>query len=309
MLGSVMGMATDMEGGRDLERIARAFGDRPDISARSVLVTIFGDSIVPVGGEIWLGDLIALAEPFGFSDRLIRTSVNRLTGEGWFESERVGRRSRYRLTDFGVAEFEVAERRIYHADRPSWDGEWTLAMVELGVPDRGTAQLVAKHLRWHGFAPFASGVMAQPGDSRADVGEVTSGLELATRIPVALAKFDDLHDLLAAPEVDERLGLDEAAAGYRDFVDRYAGLEALCHAGPSTGEAFLVRTLAVHELRRAGLVDPWLPADVLPAGWPGAVAHDLARRLYRLVDEGAWRHLAAATGLSEVADFARRRFS
>jgi len=288
--------------------IARDFGDRPDISARSVLVTIFGDSIVPVGGEIWLGDLIALAEPFGFSDRLTRTSVSRLTAEGWFESQRVGRRSRYRLTEFGVAEFEVAERRIYHADRPHWDGEWTLAMVELGSPDRTTAQLVSKHLRWHGFAPLSSGVMAEPGDSRAEVREVSAGLGLSAAIPVALARFDDLRALLSAPEVDQRLGLDEAADGYRRFVERYALLEAMCGADVAPLDAFLLRSMVVHDLRRTVLVDPWLPAEILPSGWPGSAAHELAGRLYRAVDSGAWAHLAEVTGATVSSEVAAHRF-
>lgn len=80
---------------------AKAWGRAGDISARSALVTILGDTIAPLGGAAWLADVITLAEPFGFSERLIRTSMFRLAAEGWVVSERHGRRSRYGLTDHG----------------------------------------------------------------------------------------------------------------------------------------------------------------------------------------------------------------
>jgi phenylacetic acid degradation operon negative regulatory protein len=46
--------------------------------ARSLLVTVFGDSVAPHGGRAWLGSLIGLLAPFGISERLVRTSVYRL---------------------------------------------------------------------------------------------------------------------------------------------------------------------------------------------------------------------------------------
>src|SRR5437867_140293 len=61
--------------------------------SKSVVMTIFGDSIAPHGGAVWLGSLIELLTPFGVSDRLVRTSVFRLAEEGWLEAKREGRRS------------------------------------------------------------------------------------------------------------------------------------------------------------------------------------------------------------------------
>ena len=72
--------------------------EQPDISARSVLVTVLGDSVLPVTKTVWLSSLFELARPFGFSERLVRTSMFRLAAEGWVSNERVGRRSRYSLT-------------------------------------------------------------------------------------------------------------------------------------------------------------------------------------------------------------------
>ena len=79
--------------------LAAQFARRGDISARSVLVTVFGDTIAPLGGRVWLSDLFDLLAPFPFTERLVRTSMSRLVAEGWCVPEKVDRRSRYDLTD------------------------------------------------------------------------------------------------------------------------------------------------------------------------------------------------------------------
>lgn len=275
-----------------------------------MLVTIFGDSVAPAGGEIWLGDLIGLAGPFGFSDRLTRTSVFRLTSEGWFETERVGRRSRYRLTDYGRNEFAQAEQRIYHAARPHWDGEWTLVFTELASIERESAQLLGKHLTWHGFAPLANEVYAAPGDGRAQLGGLLERLGLDTRLPTARARFDDLPGLVESHALSKRFGLEQAAASYRDFLERYGWTEGGGFERISDAEAFLLRTMLIHDLRRARLSDPWLPAELIGAGWPGRAAHALAAAVYGEVDEAAWAWLESEAGLVRPADeqLSRARF-
>lgn len=70
--------------------------------SKSVVMTVFGDSIAPHGGAVWLGSLIELLAPFGISDRLVRTSIFRLADEGWLEARRDGRSSLYTLTDSGL---------------------------------------------------------------------------------------------------------------------------------------------------------------------------------------------------------------
>ena len=70
--------------------------------AKSLIVTVWGDALAPHGGAVWLAGLIRLLAPFGINERLARTSVFRLTRDGWLEAEAHGRRSRYRLTAAGA---------------------------------------------------------------------------------------------------------------------------------------------------------------------------------------------------------------
>jgi phenylacetic acid degradation operon negative regulatory protein len=77
--------------------LARLIADRPP-RAGSLVVTAFGDAVVPHGGAIWLGSLIRWLADFGVQERAVRTAVHRLTADDWFTVTSSGRRSDYRLT-------------------------------------------------------------------------------------------------------------------------------------------------------------------------------------------------------------------
>ncbi len=318
------------------------FGARPDISARSVLVTIFGDSVVPAGGEVWLGDLIDLVEQFGFSDRLVRTSMFRLGAEGWFEVERVGRRSRYRLTPWAMGEFAAAETRIY-GDPAAWDGQWTLVLVDAVAGSafaRGDAAAARAALVERGFAPVAPGVLAAPRAEPEAVAGWLRATGMAGAPPIARASFHDAGALAGAGWPASAFDLDPVAARYRAVITAYGPMAdavgavgavgavdavgaddavgasgragrraqrppAASFRSPALGgldrgdeAAFALRTMVVHELRRARLADPELPPQTLPAGWPGPAAVAVASAVYHAVAEPAERWLAKVTGLT-----------
>jgi phenylacetic acid degradation operon negative regulatory protein len=116
---------TAARGDPGLERwIRRVLAAAPP-KAKSLVVTVWGDSIAPHGGAVWLSGLIGLLAPFGINERLVRTSVYRLAQEGWLSARQDGRRSLYRLTSQGQRRFEHAYRRIYAPPATDpWDGDW-----------------------------------------------------------------------------------------------------------------------------------------------------------------------------------------
>src|SRR5271170_7302477 len=107
----------------------RHFRAQRPLRGGSLLITIFGDAIAPRGGAITLGSLISLAQPFGLTERLVRTSVARLADDGWLVARRDGRRSEYRITPTGRDSFAEATRRIYGTIPDSWSGQWTLVIL------------------------------------------------------------------------------------------------------------------------------------------------------------------------------------
>ncbi|MCM2318589.1 MAG: phenylacetic acid degradation operon negative regulatory protein PaaX, partial [Pseudomonas sp.] len=73
-----------------LANLIQRFQEQTPIRASSLIVTVYGDAIEPHGGAVWLGSLIQLLEPMGINQRLIRTSVFRLTKDGWLKADKVG---------------------------------------------------------------------------------------------------------------------------------------------------------------------------------------------------------------------------
>ena len=110
-------------------KLVAEFSARRTLRTGSLITTVFGDSIAPRGGTVWLGSLITAMNEFGISERLVRTSVFRLVQDGWLQSNQIGRRSYYSLTDEGRERFAQATHRIYGEPSTNWDGTWTLILL------------------------------------------------------------------------------------------------------------------------------------------------------------------------------------
>lgn len=264
--------------------------------AKSLVMTIFGDAIVPHGARLWLGSLIELAAPLGTADRLVRTSVFRLVQEGWLVASREGRRSSYALEPQARPRFERANRRIYAPPGLDWDGGWTLLLAPNGSIDAALRAAVRKELAWEGFAMLAPGLLAHPGADAGSVAEVVGRVGGTGKIFVC--KASELPGVGARPLgelVDEGWDLSGVAAQYRHFIAQFAPLLAWLQAGPPPDpqDAFALRTLLVHAYRRVQLHDPMLPLALLPAPWPGSEAYALAQALYRLLAAPAQAHVLA----------------
>jgi phenylacetic acid degradation operon negative regulatory protein len=256
----------------------------------SLIVTVFGDAIMPRGGAIALGSLIELAAPFGLNERLVRTATARLAQDGWLEGRRAGKLSEYHLSKNGRERFAEATKRIYGEPVASWSGRWTLIVV----PPMRAAQrrAIREELVWRGFGEISTGVFAHPDfDSRALRSQHRSAglLSQVVAFDAALAVDD-------APQRLVQLGWDLQDLGvrYRRFVKRFSAVHAELQCLPESvpRDAFLVRTLLIHEYRRLHLRDPLLPAQLLRADWPGVQAAALCRDIYARVFEASEVHLS-----------------
>ena len=99
------------------------FRSRPTMRAGSLITTVFGDSIAPRGGTVWLGSLIEAMADFGISERLVRTSVFRLVKDGWLQS--TSRRAALLLQPDRRGPRAISRRgqhRIYGEPSIDWDG-------------------------------------------------------------------------------------------------------------------------------------------------------------------------------------------
>ncbi len=274
-----------------------AFRKQDRVQAGSLIVSAFGDAVVPRGGRVWLGSLIRLLEPLGLNERLVRTSVFRLVRDEWLASEPCGRRTDYLLTASGLQRIEDASRRIYASSAQGWDRRWRLVVTvgELVAKDR---ERLRRALFWQGFGTLNGDCFIHPSADLiasfdALVGE---GLgELVPKLKPLLAADAALGTAASDAElVHAAWNLERLAATYRDFVARYQPVLAQLRDGAGDCDdesAFLVRMLLIHDYRRLLLRDPGLPDVLLSADWPGQRARLLCRELYRRLLVPSERHL------------------
>ena len=280
----------------DIAAMVRQRCAEPDISARSMLVTVLGDSVLPVTKTVWLSCLFKLARPFAFSERLVRTSMFRLAAEDWVSNERVGRRSRYSLTLLAIGESEDADRRIYTDDPSEWDGHWTFAVVDTALTPAAERDRIGKHLRWHGFVELGRGLLASPSTSAASLTELLDLIEPASPVPAGRAELAGLERLVEDGFFAAAFRTADIETAYSKFLAHYEPwqLEDLDAAAPL--DAYALRTMLVHEFRRIRLRAPDMPTQLLPPGWIGDHAYDLAADLYRRLSP------QAAKALGDILD-------
>ncbi len=268
------------------------------VQATSLIITVFGDAVLPRGGRIWLGSLIRLLEPLDLSERLVRTSVFRLVKEGWLVAETVGRRSNYALTPAGRRRFEDASLQIYSSRAPLWDRRWRMILL-VGDLDAKLKEALRRALAWKGFGLVGGNCFIHPGAQLGDALDMLMADGLGAALPALMPLVAaDFHSALAASDAElvrRAWDLDALASDYAGFIDSYEPLLAQLRAAPLPEQAdevaFLLRILLVHDYRRSLLRDPELPEVLLPADWPGHQARLLCKELYQRLEPASNRHL------------------
>ena len=234
----------------------------------SIVITVFGDAIVPRGGSVWLGTLLAFFEMLDIEGGVVRTAMSRLATDGWLERSKVGRNSFYRLARKGRQTFDAATRHIYDPPPPDWTGRFELLLIGAGE-DRDASREALKNA---GFGSPLPGVWVAP--SGVPVPEEASG---AIRLEVS-AEDDSGRRLLR-----ESWPLQRTADAYLKFMKTFEPLRgwiARQDAIPDA-DAFTARILLIHHYRRVVLRDPLLPTALLPQNWPGGAARELCGDVYR----------------------------
>ncbi len=269
------------------------FRSRRTLRTGSLITTVFGDSIAPRGGTVWLGSLIRVMQEFGISERLVRTSVFRLVQDGWLRSTLIGRRSYYSLTDEGRERFAQATHRIYGEPLSDWDGQWCLLL--LAGLDASARDAVRKECGWLGFGPLATNLLAHPAPDMADLDVTLRRLGVAGNL-VVMRGETIRNDASMRRLAGASWNLDDIDVRYASFIERFRPLITAYgkDENVSPKSAFLVRTLLIQEYRKVLLRDPQLPAELLPAGWHGAAAYQLCRNLYHAVYAPADAYLTDA---------------
>ncbi|WP_151639188.1 phenylacetic acid degradation operon negative regulatory protein PaaX [Noviherbaspirillum aerium] len=284
--------------------------------AKSLVMTLFGDIITPHGGQVWLGSLIELLAPFGINDRLVRTSVFRLAEEGWLDARREGRRSQYGLNPGSARRFERAYQRIYSPSHHDWNGKWTLLFATSGAMTAEQRSDLRKELLWQGFGMIAPSVFARPGNDAEILDDVLRRVGVQGAVFACQASETELPSARPLRDlVNECWEMGMVIAEYERFIEFFGGVPRLLDASPELEplQAYMLRTLLIHEFRRVQLHDPLLPLELLPEKWPGKTAYQLCHDIYQATFAAAEIHILATLGreddsVREAAPYFYHRF-
>ena len=272
-----------------VQQLLDDFRARRPVRAKSLLITIFGDTLEPRGGGAWLGSLIQLARPLGISEGLVRTSVNRLAREKWLAGTSSGRRSYYQLTATGHRQFANAEHRIYDGGNRDWDGEWRVVVIPGKSIGRTARDAIKKELKWQGFGTLSADVLIHPTADLSPVSIMLADRNLTDKVKVIRGRSVGDSE---SPQVllSRCFDLDHIAREYDLFNQRFSDLwESVRRPRKAINgaAAFVGRTLLIHEYRRILLHDPDVPDPLLPSDWPGTKARKRCTIIYLALRDAA----------------------
>jgi phenylacetic acid degradation operon negative regulatory protein len=269
---------------------------------QDLVFTLFGDYLLHAEGAVWMGSLQELLRPLGLSDGAVRTVLSRMARKGWLDTVRSGRKSFYFLTSAGRQLLEEGEARIYHPPRNTrWDGLWYLVSYSIPEEQRALRDKVRKRLQWLGFGQLGNGMWISPHPLRGEINRLAGALELGDHLEIFRAQYQGFSSsghLVSRcwnlPELDDR---------YAAFLERHRPAYVRSRMSAADGRltddaAFVLRFWLVHEYRIFPRLDPYLPAELLPADWKGGEAAMLFEAYRDFLSEPAERFVQSVVRLA-----------
>ena len=244
-------------------------------SARSQLLTVLGELVMPNGNSVWTSSLLYILTGLGIEEQTARQAIARGAAAGWITGHRHGREVQWELTPAGRRLIDQGAERVYSmsGEAAAWDGNWLILLVSIPQQQRAVRKKLYAALSWEGFGNPTPGVWLSPHpDRQAGVEQVIStlGLRESTLAFVGSSMSIGLGD----EEIVRRAwDLDEVTARYEQLLVRFSGMR------PEPGDPLLfTHVQLVSEWQRFPFLDPQLPAELCP-DWIGRRAAVVFRQL------------------------------
>jgi phenylacetic acid degradation operon negative regulatory protein len=240
------------------------------VDARSALFDLYGDHLLSRGEQAPVAALVRLLAPAAISPPAVRTAVSRMTRQGWLAPVKLAGGPGYRLTPRAVQRLAEAADRIYRRNAPGWDGTWHVAVLDR-IAERSRRARLKSALGYLGYACLDGSTWISPHRS-VELDQVIAAEQV--RAEQFSASYGGDPRGLAARAWD----LDGLASAYRRWIPTVRQILLRAFDGQPDDVVFAVRSELVHEWRKFLFVDPGLPGELLPPGWPGLEATELFHR-------------------------------
>lgn len=260
-----------------------------DIDARpgstaSLLRTVIGLFLRPLGGWISAADLVALAGDLGIPAAQARTGITRLKQKGLLLADRddaIG----YRLNPAAAPMLERGDRRIFAMREMQDHDPWCLISFSIPESARSVRHQLRRRLQWIGAGTVSPALWMCPGHLQGEVELVLE--ELDARRWVTL--FQAGTPQTAVPLIDAAADWWDLEALRTEHETFQRSLDAL------PDEPFAAYVQLIDSWRVLPYVDPGLPPSMLPADWPGRRSFDEFARLSAALAAPALAHVRAVT--------------
>jgi len=270
-------------------------------SARSLLLTVLGEYVLPAGEPVWTATLVNALGVVGVAEKAARQALARTASDGWLASTRHGRRAKWELTQAGRRLLTDGAHRIYSfgQGQNAWDGRWLVLLTS--APDAGHDHRrgLRTRLTWAGFGALPGGVwVSTDPDRESEANRILDELGLSETCLSFVATSGGIgarQDIVA-----RAWDLRAVQTRYGEFIGTFAPLDPA-----NDRERMAAQTLLVHEWRKFPFLDPQLPRELLPAGWPGREAAALFAARHKRWQPGAlrcWTRLATLAPVGQAGD-------
>jgi phenylacetic acid degradation operon negative regulatory protein len=281
--------------GRDAEPTLSRRHSIGAASARSMLLTILGELVLPSGRPAWTSAIVQTMAGLGVEEKAARQALARTAADSLIVALKHGRQVQWDLTAPGRRLLTDGAERIYSfaAEGTTWDGRWLILTITVPETQRQLRRQLRTRLSWAGFgSPMPSVWVTTDTAREAEAKQILNELGLASAAYSFTGPFSGIGS--ARTLVDQAWNLDAVAERYEEFIVEFAG------ARPKAGEeTVLTQIRLVHEWRRFPFLDPQLPAELLPPHWIGkraaAVFAELHARWHKPAQQH-WQQVAAGRG-------------
>ena len=176
-----------------------------------------------------------------------------------------------------------------------------LTVITFSFPQAENTQRRALRgqLRWLGFAPLYDGVWVSPDTLNPMVKDGLAAVTLGAMTVFRASQVELATATIRNPI--EAWDIAAIARSYETFIRRWKPLLARVRSRRITGAAAVkARTEVMDTYRRIPTLDPQLPVELMPAGWPRIHAREIFAEVYDRLAGQAQEHVCAV-----VTRFAR----
>lgn len=245
-------------------------------SVTSLLRSIVGLYLRAVGGWMSAADLTELMQQLGVAPARTRTAIVRLKSKGLLSPRSRAATSGYELGAGAAAMLERGDRRIFTPTQMTSTDPWCLVSFSLPEDLRHLRHQLRRRLYWIGAGTVSDGLWICPDSLAAEVEGIVSDLGIGGHVTLFRTDQPRVEGALS-DAIARWWDLLALASAHRQFLAAVGAFADAAAVEPSTAFARYIRL--IDSWRVIPYIDPGLPVELLPEGWPGVNSVVLFHRL------------------------------